>query len=235
MKTLLLSNNLNNLHLLWLALGGKEQNKHYLHSRWPHRQWRADFSLPTPPSSDPSQVICTIESLTTEQLSEHKLKMQQVVMSLPITSQISGKKHQNVEQLNHAEQLPAWTSVCSDAFNYYVSPMVISPLLADSNAYIFAISELGNICGTAIAFKTGDVLGIHLLGTAPKFQGQGIARKLMQHLIAKAIELDCNEISLQASQAGLRLYQQLGFYELATLSSFVAINFTDNTVVAPRQ
>lgn len=61
---------------------------------------------------------------------------------------------------------------------------------------------------------TGKVRVIHRLTVAPGCQSRGIARKLMRHAEAAAVDIGCDAIRLDAfadNPRALKLYEQLGY------------------------
>ena len=79
----------------------------------------------------------------------------------------------------------------------------------------------GEIAGTAISYRTNDTLGLHQVGTVPSFRKMGVAAALIQHLVAQAQHDDIDYVSLQASQAGLHLYEKMGFQAIGKLTSLL--------------
>ncbi|MDE7340377.1 MAG: GNAT family N-acetyltransferase [Lachnospiraceae bacterium] len=56
--------------------------------------------------------------------------------------------------------------------------------------------------------RTGNVLNVY---TKPEYRKQGIAKKLMEQLIAEADELGLDYVELKSTDEGYRLYKSLGF------------------------
>ncbi|WP_407666147.1 GNAT family N-acetyltransferase [Microbulbifer bruguierae] len=63
-------------------------------------------------------------------------------------------------------------------------------------------------------------MGIHQVGVPPDFRGRGIARALMQSLLEQCQIAGAHYVTLQASQMGEGLYQQLGFARRFQIASF---------------
>lgn len=61
--------------------------------------------------------------------------------------------------------------------------------------------------------RTGTVLNVY---TKPSYRKQGLARKLMEQLIADANELELDYIELKSTDDGYPLYRSLGFQEAET-------------------
>lgn len=220
-----LKNNLNNLNLFWQALGSQAKGEYFVHARWPNKCWRADFMLTNLSAEWVNQVIATIDE-NVQHWPAYQDAIQLTVMSLNLAEfnhhWLPTETNRQVIQLTNSTRISEWVAVCSEAFAYQVDAEVIIELTKHKNATLFAYMADDSIAATAVAFQTENTLGIHQLGTHPNFQGQGIARKLMFALIDHARKIDCQEVSLQASQAGLALYQQLGFKPLAKLTNIIS-------------
>jgi ribosomal protein S18 acetylase RimI-like enzyme len=74
---------------------------------------------------------------------------------------------------------------------------------------------------TGMLFRTGSVIGVHLIGVSPSFRDRGIARKMMNFLLAECSVSGCQHVTLQASIMGEALYRGLGFVD-----QFEIINYT---------
>ena len=61
--------------------------------------------------------------------------------------------------------------------------------------------------------KTGTVLNVY---TKPEYRRKGVARKLMQMLLAESADLKLDYVELKASDAGYPLYRSLGFEDAAS-------------------
>jgi len=225
---LALSKNLNNLNHFWQALNTDESNDFYTHKSWPNKHWQAGFNLPDNISSatlPKNKVISTIVDLSNQKISGLVVKNQLMVMNLALDQGVNssiGKTHSKIVKLSGEENAIKWSQGCGQAFGYEIDTRVIQDLLKNSNASVFAYLIDGEIAGTAISYKTGDTLGIHQLGTVPSFRKMGVALALMEHILAQAVSQNCHFVSLQASQAGLYMYEKLGFQSLGKLTSLVA-------------
>ena len=58
--------------------------------------------------------------------------------------------------------------------------------------------------------KTGTLLNVY---TFPEYRRNGIATKLLKEIISEAKKLDIKTIDLEATDAGVNLYEKLGFTE----------------------
>lgn len=224
-----LQKKLENLHGYWRALGAEQINGIFTHGSWPNKQWQADFAFAPLFNNqvvEQDKVFVTVADTSNEFSNQFNLlKSQLVIMSLQLKEEhlaLKCKVKAGIEVLSGKSNIKSWTQACSAAFGYSIDDAVIQQLASNPNVSIIAYYLEGEIAGTAIAFQTGDTLGIHQLGTVPKYRKRGVADTLMQFLLQQAKEKQCTWLTLQASQAGLHLYKRLGFKELGLLSSIVA-------------
>jgi GNAT superfamily N-acetyltransferase len=61
------------------------------------------------------------------------------------------------------------------------------------------------------SFRHGSDCGIYALGTVPKWRRRGLARALMEHVLADAQHQGARTATLQSTRMGLPLYDSLGF------------------------
>lgn len=222
-----LAKNLQNLDAFWSAMAHspelkseqhneqKSEQELKIHTSWPNKAWLADFSLDYSEKTHPLPVgKSRVTILRPVEHSSEQVKMSLQAMVLPLD-----KAHFNgssqVEVLTQPDDLASWAQACSNAFGYSIAPEALLPLLSNPNATLFSYKVDGTIAGTAIAFQSDDVMGVHQVGVDPNFRGQGIAKTLMNHLVDFAKRQDTRLMTLQASKAGLPLYQQMGFSLLA--------------------
>ncbi len=227
---LALNKNLNNLNLFWQALNANFVKNVFTHASWPNKKWYADFTKPIDFSNlalPINKTFSTIADLNNSELTDLVIKNQLIVMYLPLEGdgnqqRLAGDIHPNIVKLDNESDATLWAKACGLAFGYEIDAHVIYGLLKNPNASVFAYMQDKQIAGTAISFRSGDTLGIHQLGTVPGYRKMGIAASIMQHLIAQAYGEKKKLISLQASQAGLPLYESLGFKIQGKLTSLMA-------------
>ncbi|MAD88236.1 MAG: hypothetical protein CMK64_00910 [Pseudoalteromonas sp.] len=214
-----LAKNLQNLDAFWSAMAHstelKSEQELKIHTSWPNKAWQADFGLDY---SEKAHLLPEGKSRVTilkpAEHSSEQVKMSLQAMVLPLhEAHFNGSSQ--VEVLTRPDDLPSWAQACSNAFGYSIAPEALLPLLSNPNATLFSYKVDGTIAGTAIAFQNDDVMGVHQVGVAPNFRGQGIAKTLMYHLVDFAKRQNTRLMTLQASKAGLPLYQQMGFKLLA--------------------
>ncbi|WP_319379757.1 GNAT family N-acetyltransferase [Thiomicrorhabdus sp.] len=111
------------------------------------------------------------------------------------------------------EDLSHWIKIASEAFQYDVNSESLIPLLDDSDIRILLGQFQGSPVACALLYKTGSIIGLHQMGVRKDYQGKGIARRFMYKLMQLSAEWSGKTMVLQASNAGLPLYEKLGFSE----------------------
>ncbi len=87
------------------------------------------------------------------------------------------------------------------------------------DTWLVALAD-GRAAGVAGAIDFGAYAYVGLVGVSPDNQRRGIARALMDSLLATLSERGCPTILLDASAAGAPLYRSLGFVEDDTVRLF---------------
>ena len=87
--------------------------------------------------------------------------------------------------------------------------------------------EIPRIVGYAgIAFTgAGEPVDIHTLGVAKEYQGRGLGQRLLEHLIARAIDLQASSILLEVrdgNEPARALYAKNGFTEISRRVGYYA-------------
>lgn len=126
----------------------------------------------------------------------------------------------NIIKVQTTPELIAWTETASAAFGYWIDINALQPLIADSNVQLLLVKKNDQPAATALIYKTGDIIGAHLVGVRENFRGQGIAKNLMLLVIQQAVVMGGKYLTLQASSAGEPLYRNLGF-----VAQFVIKNY----------
>lgn len=225
--------NINNLNQFWQALTASEKGGVFTHTSWPNKQWRSDFGLPERQSFEHSlfealptgKSYSTLATIEARDLVGLTIKNQLTPMNLILedtkpNGELFEESVEKIIKLRPTDSAKHWTLACGKAFRYSLDEAVIQQLLQNPSASVIAYMVNGNIAGTAISYQTGDTLGVHQLGTVPDYRKMGVAAGLMHYILHEAQQKEAVEhVSLQASKAGLHLYEKMGFNALGTLTS----------------
>lgn len=212
-----LSQNLDNLDAFWSALAHEPQGEFNIHKSWPNKVWNKGFRSETS-LFVADKVFVTVEELTAIKHAATQIEIRNHLIAMSVQlADVEGENIEQVKMIDSEWQLEPWAEACSKAFGYDIDVNALFPLLSDDNAKVFAFWVDGNIAGTAIAYQTNSVMGIHQVGVLPEFQGKGIGKLLMQHMVAHAHDKGCKLMTLQASEAGLPIYVKMGFKKLGNV------------------
>lgn len=130
-------------------------------------------------------------------------------------------KSLSVKSIETPEDIRQWVTVCSEGFGYSMDLSVIEKIAADQNIRLFSGIYENQVAATALIFKTGDFVGVHQLSVNQAFRGKGIARHFMEYLLWFAeSQWQASAVVLQSSEAGLALYERLGFIKQFVIQSY---------------
>ena len=97
----------------------------------------------------------------------------------------------------------------------------LPPSLVKSGADIWIVEDEGEMLGTGMFVRRGDHVGIYCMATPERSQRRGVGRAVLDTAIAHYLEHGAKVFTLEATEAGFHLYEQVGFVTVATPSVFV--------------
>jgi len=232
--------NLLNLHALWQIYGAiplPGSNDWWRHPHWPNRCWAQGES--------PAQLVNSFAQLPrdcvlpvfedTAGVKDEGLRsagwqvaFEQVAMVRPLepvkSDDVSvNNANEGFHTVRTESQLQDWRAIQGAAFGYDIDAAAIHSLLSESDAKVWLYREHNKTLAGVILLKTGGIVGVHQLAVNPEYQGRGIARRLMQRVLTEAALWGGDYLVLQASAAGLPLYQSLGFEEQFRIRNYAYI------------
>ncbi|MBR9829748.1 MAG: GNAT family N-acetyltransferase [Oceanospirillales bacterium] len=228
--------NIDNLTGLWQLMGRTEWFDGLVQSvSWPYRTWlewgqekqyvdQHLLNRITPgylfPVWDADADTAELESSLLA--NGFEMGLQQLAMVLPLKAETADTRTDtlNVCVLQNSAEVERWSLLCGQAFGYQVDAAVIEQVRQQTDVEVFWAVREGEPIATAIMYQTGNVAGVHQVGVPPEHQGQGVARALMQQLVARAQARGVKHLCLQASVAGEPLYRSLGFLPQFSIRSY---------------
>ena len=93
--------------------------------------------------------------------------------------------------------------------------------LVSSGVDVWIAEGDGTIAGSGTFIRSGDHVGIYCMATRPQFQRQGIGRAVLGAAMAYYVDNGVTTFTLEATAAGVHLYEQVGFKTVARPSAFV--------------
>jgi GNAT superfamily N-acetyltransferase len=230
--------NLNNMVELWQNYGSTQIGPINVSLSWPKKIWlepRFDLTnaeattalikalLSNPDNSLSlwgNQMVILKEELSLQKTS-NLIAMSQKTNRANLFEFDEEIEHQyTVDIVTTDKDIAEWSKVCGESFDYVISPSVIERANKTPKLSLVAIKHLGEICATALLFNTGKSLGVHQIGIPTKYRGLGLAKYILNFSVNYAKTKQIEFLMLQASSAGLPLYQQMGFEHLFDVVSF---------------
>lgn len=234
--------NIENLTQLWQQMGAtpcvlNNMKMFQISLSWPNRCWY-DAQLPdnkiTAFSHSINQVsekfiipVWMLADTPTKQLKNLLLKngfemlFQQTAMHLDLESHSTNEQSDfKLITINLARNVQTWTNVAARSFAYKIDQSVIQKIENNPDIELLTAYCAHHPAATALLYTTGNVTGVHQMGVLPEYRGQGIARKLMQHIINLAHKKTTRHITLQASAVAEPLYKSLGFKPQFKIDNF---------------
>lgn len=225
--------NIENLTGLWKAMGGAPvagvgMPRLHVCARWPNRCWLdgaggeedaalLERALPDIPERGivpvwgvPAGRAAALEALLLGRgFVERSWQMAMVLERAHVV--LPEVPAARVVEARSDAELAEWTRVGSASFGYAIDETVVRRLAEDPVATLLLLEEGGEAAATALIFRAGNVAGIHQVGVPPAFRGRGLARAIMVDVLRRCVDMPITIVTLQASSAGRRLYDQLGF------------------------
>jgi GNAT superfamily N-acetyltransferase len=234
--------NTNNLTNLWKKMGTEQCSSRLIpniniSANWPNRCWfdwktnlneiskieniisLLDENSVVPVWNNLSETGTAFEQVLVE--NEFELFFEQTAMYLDLENYHEVNNIDlEITEINSDQDIKTWTSIASSAFEYQVDESVIQKIATDSEIKLLLGIINGQPVTTGLLFKTGDSIGVHLVGVPKEFRGKGFARKMMQSIIEQCYQWKGKYITLQASIMGESLYKSLGFKEQFTIKNY---------------
>ncbi|UTW62806.1 GNAT family N-acetyltransferase [bacterium SCSIO 12741] len=217
--------NLKNLTTLWRLASeayqgyGQSEPVHRAHipnSAWPNKVWvdleasedHMDQVL-AELESHPGWVYSRVKPQNSTIPRQLQLASEQTGMSLGLSSPFPHSSRVTLEAVTTEDQAALWSQAFEDSFGYQIPDWVVFQIRNWAHSYL--VMTEGELAGTVMHFKTGEVSGIHCLGIIPAKRRLGIAREAMHLILNKALESGSKWAMLQASEKAKELYLQMGF------------------------
>jgi len=234
--------NIDNLTSLWKKMGVEThstlaKNGVNISRTWPYRYWldwnataEQECALNASLHSLPAQAVIPVwaggekgaAALENVLLANgYRILFSQLAMVLDLQSVAATDLPEvDVVTVTSTVATEIWTETASAAFGYQIDSAAIHALATDPAVTLLLVKKMHQPAATALLYKTGAVLGVHLVGVSDRYRGQGIARALMQYVIQFSIDVGGKYLTLQASAAGEPLYRQLGFVEQFLMKNY---------------
>jgi len=125
------------------------------------------------------------------------------------------------KKVSTLEQAKVWSQAFSVSFGYVIVAEVVYKTCKNLDYYLAFENE--SVAGTILLHESDGVCGVHAMGVTPDHRRKGVGKKIMKHAINKAIDSECDLITLQASDMGKPLYIDLGFKEQFKINNYILV------------
>jgi GNAT superfamily N-acetyltransferase len=143
---------------------------------------------------------------------------EQIGMSLKLDTSFEINSDVKIQLVTNDTDVRLWSELFIKSFGYVISFETIIKTLKEVDYYIAYHDGLA--LGTAIMYRTHNVMGIHSVGIPPEKRRRGYAEQIMKLLLNIAFENRFEYITLQASNMGKNLYLKLGFEEQFSIKNY---------------
>lgn len=236
--------NINNLTTLWRLAGefcgdfkthGTINMSYIPHSDWPSRIWLAN-----PENSNPDQIISLLISKPSLKFSVWKnnnqdwsqafptkhsleLRSKQTGMYLSKPWQIERETSIELNRVQNSSEAIIWSELFKKAFEYEIPPAIVESTSTFAKYYIAYIEK--QPIGTVMLFSDHHRnVSIHNLGVPPEFRRRGFAKEITLSALKILISEKPENIFLQASDAAVNLYRNLGFKDHFEMQTYAFPN-----------
>ena len=145
-------------------------------------------------------------------------------MLIDISKQtLSAEPDPNISLIG-SEDLDEWSKTCEIAFGKPSELPSLQWFIKDSQCRFYAYKLDGKIVGTAMTYAQDGNSGIHEVGTLPAYRGRGICSKLVARAMVDAQADGDRIVSLQASEAGAKVYAKAGMQKVSVIRGWMKFN-----------
>ena len=143
---------------------------------------------------------------------------EQIGMSLKIGKPQGIQSDLDISLVSNNSEAMLWALIFEKSFGYKIHYETIIKTKDVINYYL-AYSQ-NEAIGTAISYRTNNIMGVHAIGIPPAWRRRGFAEQIMKLLIHLAEEEQVDYMALQASDMGKNLYLKLGFEEQFVIKNY---------------
>lgn len=117
--------------------------------------------------------------------------------------------------------LEEWSRACEVGFGKPSELPALQYFIKDSQCRFYACKKDGKIVGTGLTYTRDGNCGIHEVATLPDYRGQGVCSALISRIFDDAKRGGDDVVSLQASEAGEKVYAKLGMKAVSRMPGWM--------------
>ncbi len=152
---------------------------------------------------------------------EHVGEIPIMVWSDGLTSAIATSDH--ARPVSATDELASVIGLMAEAFSLDLGMCLsaLAPLYGVEGVTFWLCEREGEILGTGVGIRSGEVVGIYSMATPERHQRQGVGKAVLSTMMANYLADGVAAFYLGATSAGFRLYEQLGYRVVAEPPAFV--------------
>jgi N-acetylglutamate synthase-like GNAT family acetyltransferase len=115
------------------------------------------------------------------------------------------------------EDMPTGAMLVAQAFSLDEAALqrAAPPELLDDGVDFWLVEDDGEAVGTGSFIREGDHVGVYTMATPERNQRRGIGRAVLDGAMSQYINEGATRFTLEATEAGFHLYEQVGFETVA--------------------
>lgn len=146
-------------------------------------------------------------------------KSEQIGMSLKLNQKFQEQNRLSFQIVTEQVQAKIWADLYPQSFGYRISDEILIKTHKEIQYYLTYLDK--RPIGTAIAFQTENIVGIHGVGIIPEMRKRGFAEEIMYFILNRAFDEKIEYATLQSSAMGKGLYDKLGFTEHFIIKNYL--------------
>ena len=173
----------------------------------------------------PPPLVCCVQEQVYPELNADLAAMGLVLFRVQTGMVLSLDEFQPLPQDPHVirisrDRLEEWAVTCKDAFDK-PDELPAFELLWDK-CWFYGYEVDGKLVSTSMFDLAGDIGSLHEVSTLSDYRRKGIASAVVSRILSDAMQAGCTAVGLQASDAGLPVYEKLGFRTVNHICNYVA-------------
>ena len=121
----------------------------------------------------------------------------------------------------HSNKIVEWSLVTTEAFPKPREDDTYISLVESDRILTYGFMDNGKIASTGMLCIHPEIPGIHEISTLPDYRGKGQASAIIVRMLQDLKKRGIKSVSLQASDAGKRVYEPIGFKTVSLIPTWI--------------
>lgn len=124
-----------------------------------------------------------------------------------------------IKRVTNSEQLSHWIRINeTELIKGQMDERLFSSILTDENIHLFLGYENEIPVSTSLIFIQNKESGLYFIATDSKHRGKGFGKAITHHALVNAKSKGCSFMNLEATDAGVPVYEKVGFTNFGPVS-----------------